>query len=59
MQALKGQAELVRKEKVCCLGRHQDNRGSSEGWSSDIEQLARSYQELLEYVLSPALLRTR
>jgi hypothetical protein len=48
MQALKGQAELVRKAKVCCLGRHQDNRGSSQGCSSDIEQLARSYQELLE-----------
>lgn len=59
MQAIKGQAELVRKAKVCCLSRHQDERGSGEGFSSDTEQLARSYQELLEYVLLPALLRTR
>lgn len=59
MQAIKGQAELVRKAKVCCLDRHQDKRGSSEGCSSDTEQLARSYQELLEYVIFTALQRTR
>jgi hypothetical protein len=59
MQAIKGQAELVRKAKVCCLGKHQDKRVIGEGCSSDIEQLARSYQELLEYVLFHALLRTR